>query len=68
MIKSRAEQEQEIKTYVQPYADPDCEDRYGRGRSHWKEYSGDVRLREYEICECALINIKKEKDKQVSVN
>lgn len=60
--KTRDEQEEEFKTYFQPYADPDCKLCYGTGKKHWH-----TELRQYVICECVFINIESEKQKLESL-
>jgi len=54
--KTRDEQEEEIRKYFQPFADPNCKICFGTGKQHWHQD-----LRQYVICECVMINIEIEK-------
>ena len=59
--KSKEEQEKDFKEYFGFFADKDCKNCYGTGKSSWM-----TELDQYIICNCVLVNIEKEKEIQES--
>ena len=57
--KSREEQDEEIRGFFRPYAEPNCKICLGVGHRGWM-----LELRQYIICECVMINIEKTKKEQ----
>lgn len=57
--KTREEQDKDFVEYFRFFADRDCKICYGTGKKGWL-----VDLHQYIICECVMVNIEKEKQKQ----
>lgn len=57
--KTREEQDLDFIMYFSAFADKECKICYGTGKRSWM-----VDLQQYVPCECVMINIEKEKQKQ----
>ena len=66
MTKPRLEQDTEFRINFEPYAKSNCKVCHGTAKKVWREYLNGEYYGAYEICDCVLKNINKEKKQLVN--